>query len=166
MFRFLKTTVLCGAPFGLVLELSNFLRTGMDFGVARALITGLCFGLSMAVFMAWQRSRLASENPCGHEERLLKQGLANHKHKSVLKDAGGWLYLTDQRLVFRSHNLNFDNHEQSLPLEDIGEVQTCLTAWIIPNGVRVVTSRGEERYVVEDRRSWVEAINLARGLHA
>jgi hypothetical protein len=76
---------------------------------------------------------------------------------------GGWLYLTDKRLLFRPHGFNVQRHELSIPLADVADVQTCSTAWVIPNGLHLVTSKVDERFVVEGRRDWVEQIRLARG---
>lgn len=33
---------------------------------------------------------------------------------------------------------------------------------IVPNGMRAVTASGEERFVVEDRRSWFREVELAK----
>jgi hypothetical protein len=76
---------------------------------------------------------------------------------------GGWLYLTDQRLVFLSHGFNIQEHKLSIPLEEIVEARPCATARIIPNGLRIVTTEGEERFVVEGRRSWADEIEQAKG---
>ena len=50
-----------------------------------------------------------------------------------------------------------------MPLAEIVEVQTCSTTWIIPNGLRIVTTQDEERFVVFGRRSWLEEICQAKG---
>jgi hypothetical protein len=50
-----------------------------------------------------------------------------------------------------------------MPFAEVADVQACSTAWVIPNGLHLVTSKGDERFVVEGRRDWVEEIRLARG---
>jgi len=160
MLRFLKIAVLAGVPFGLLMAvvLAPVSNSGVSLKIALA--TGGAFGLLMAGFAAWQRSRFTQEDPCGEGERLVKQGPANHF--LGWEAVGGWLSLTDQRLLFRSHRFNVQRHELPIPLAEVKRVEACWTAWIIPNGLRVVTARGTERFVVEGRQSWVTALNQAR----
>jgi hypothetical protein len=161
MQRFLKTTIFAGVPFGLFMGLFFTVQSGSFFGFGRGLAAGLLFGLLLAAFAAWQGSRFTLETPSLEGEDLLKQGPANHFRG--WEGVGGWLYLTDKRLLYRSHRFNVQNHELSMPLGEVVEVQTCLTAWVIPNGLRVVTTQGTERFVVEGRRSWLEEISQAKG---
>lgn len=161
MFRFLKMTVFAGVPFGLFMGLFFTFLSGGFFEFGLGLAFGLLFGLLLAAFAAWQGSRFTREVPGLEGEQLLKQGPANHFRG--WEGVGGWLYLTDKRLLFRSHRFNVQNHELSMPLGEIVEVQTCSTAWVIPNGLRVVTAQGAERFVVEGRRSWLEEISQAKG---
>jgi hypothetical protein len=159
-------TALAGVPFGLLMGLFftfqsvNPFAVG-PFGLVLGLAAGLLFGLLTATFAEWQRSRFAREDPGLEGEQLLKQGPANHYRG--LEGVGGWLYLTDKRLLFRSHRFNVQNHELSMPWDEIAEAQVCPTAWIIPNGLRVVTAQKAERFVVEDRQSWVAEINRVKG---
>ena len=161
MLRFLKTAVFAGVPFGLFMGLFFTLQLQSSFGFVLGLGAGLLFGLLLAAFAAWQASRFTREVPDLEGEQLLKQGPANHFRG--WEGVGGWLYLTDKRLLFRSHRFNVQNHELSMPLAEIVEVQTCPTAWIVPNGLRVVTPSGAERFVVEGRRSWLEEIKQTKG---
>jgi hypothetical protein len=165
MWRFIKMTVFAGVPFGLLMGLFFTFRSVNPFavgpfGLVLGLAAGLLFGLMTATFAAWQRSRFAREDPCLPGEHLLKQGPANHFRGP--EGVGGWLYLTDRRLLFRSHRFNLQNHEVSMPLDEIVEAQVCPTAWIIPNGLRVVVAQKAERFVVEGRRSWVAEISRVK----
>lgn len=153
-------TVLTGVPFGFFMGLYATFYVGGSLGFVLGLCSGLFFGLMLAAFTAWQASQFTREVPDLEGEQLLKQGPANHF--CGWEGVGGWLYLTDKRLLFRSHRFNIQNHELSIPLVEIAEVETCLTAWIVSNGLRVVTTRGAERFVVEGRRSWVKEIGQAK----
>jgi hypothetical protein len=161
MSRFFKTTIFAGVPFGLLMGLFFALRYGGAFGCAGGLAGGVLFGLTMASFVAWQSSRFSRQAPALEGERIRKQGPANHFRG--WEGVGGWLYLTDKRLLFRSHGFNVQRHELSMPLAEVADVQACSTAWVIPNGLRLVTEKGAERFVVEGRRDWVDQIRLARG---
>jgi hypothetical protein len=158
---FLKTTLLTGVPFGLVMGVFFTLSQRNPLGLVYGLVAGLIFGVLLAAFAAKQRSRFTQEDPCQDGERLLKQGPANHFRG--WEGVGGWLYLTDRRLLFRPHRFNVQRHELSVPLTKVVGAAACATAWVIPNGLRVTTAQGAEQFVVEGRRGWAEAINQARG---
>ncbi len=95
-------------------------------------------------------------------EPTIKEGLANH-FRGVINVAGR-LWLTDRRLIFKSHALNLGGHEESYPLTDIVEIRLRNTLFIVPNGLSIVLKDGrEERFVVYGRKDWaakiVEAVN-------
>jgi hypothetical protein len=161
MSRFFKTTIFAGVPFGLLMGLFFTLRYGSSFGCASGLAVGVLFGLTLASFVTWQSARFSRQAAALDGERIRHQGPANHFRG--WEGVGGWLYLTDGRLLFRSHGFNVQRHELSMPLAEVADVQACSTAWVIPNGLRVVTANGDERFVVEGRRDWVEQIRLAKG---
>ncbi|HXG08974.1 MAG TPA: hypothetical protein VNK04_04230 [Gemmataceae bacterium] len=160
MKRFLKV-MLVGLVFGLLLGLVFLAQFGNALGIAFGLAAGLLSGVLCGAFLAYQASRFTRENPCGADEQLLHQGPANHFRK--WEGVGGWLYLTDRRLLFRSHKLNLQNHEWSAPLQEIVRAETCRIAWII-NGLCIETSSGREKFVVEDSLGWVEQIHQAKAM--
>ncbi len=159
MFRFLKTAILAGVPFGLFMGLYFVYQTNLRMGTLQGLGAGIFGGVGFASFSQWQRSRFTRKDDQLDGEPLLKQGPANHflGNESV----GGFLYLTDHRLVFRSHKFNVQNHDLHIHLGSIAEVRAVLTAGFIPNGLLVKTEDGEDRFVVQGRGSWVEAIQAA-----
>ena len=130
---------------------------GLSFGLVTGAASGLAFGLAMAGFMAIQRRRFSRTRPEFRGEELLHDGPANHFVNG--EGVGGWLFLTRDRLLFRSHQVNIQPHELSVPLADIAEIQPVRTARIFPNGLRLVTRSGrEERFVVEAHRRWSDEI--------
>jgi hypothetical protein len=169
MKPFAKTALIIGAAFGIpmgllagvVVGIARGLSNGVVSGLVSAPAFGLAFGLSMARFMAIQRRRFAQARPQFTEEQLLHDGPANHFLNG--EGVGGWLFLTRERLLFRSHPYNLQPHELSIPLEAIAEVQPVRTAMVLPNGLRLVTHSGrEERFVVEARLKWCDEIVRAQ----
>jgi hypothetical protein len=102
----------------------------------------------------------------GHvSETVLKHGGASH-FKGI-EAVGGRLFLTDQRLVFKSHRFNIQVHQESYPLADITAVEPRRGISIVGDGLAVVLSGGrEERFVVFGRRDWITQILSARDLAA
>ncbi len=125
-------------------------------------VAGLPFGLAMGLFGAYQERRFLAMDLVPDDEILVHQGGANHF--VGLEGVGGWLYLTDRALRFKSHEINIQRHEFAIPLQDISEVIPCRTAGVFPNGLLVNTNNGRsERFVVAGRRTWSSAITKAKG---
>jgi hypothetical protein len=90
-------------------------------------------------------------------EVIIKEGPANHFKGA--EAVGGKLYLTNQRLFFKSHTVNVHVHEESYRLEDITSVRLRNTLGIVPNGMAVLLKDGrEEKFVVYGRKDWMEKI--------
>jgi hypothetical protein len=169
MKSFVKTALITGIAFGIPMGLLTGIRVGIVLGVSAGvrsglvggIAMGLAFGIAIASFMAMQRRRFSGARPEFTGERLLHDGPANHLLNG--EGVGGWLFLTRERLLFRSHSFNLQPHELSVPLSEIAEVLPVRTARVLPNGLRVVTHSGkEERFAVEKRRQWCDAILRAQ----
>lgn len=85
--------------------------------------------------------------------------MANHFKGA--EGVGGWLYLTKDELIFKSHNINIQNHKLAMPLNQIASVKTSFSLGFIPNGLQVVTNDGVEKFVVFNRKEWVYKINAS-----
>ena len=126
------------------------------FGAVQGAGSGVLFGVGAGAFASYQDRKFASENPCAPGEDLIRHGLANHSLR--LEGVGGYLYLTTERLLFRSHKSNVRNHELSIPLGDVVSVRPYLRLGLIPNGLEVVWADRRERFAVEDRHGWANGI--------
>lgn len=92
-------------------------------------------------------------------ENIIKEGVANH-FKGI-ESVGGRLFLTNQRIYFISHNLNIQNHELSIPLDQILEVGKRNTLGIVPNGMFINLKTGEsEKFVIWGRNDWISKIRI------
>ena len=114
MQRFTKTSLLGGASFGAFMGILFGLRYGPVAGVLGGLGSGLLFSQSIGAFVARQRVKFSGQCPLSEGERVIKEGPVNHLRRA--EGVGGWLYLTNERLYFRSHKVNIQVHELSLPL--------------------------------------------------
>lgn len=160
MWQSVKSFLLAGSFFGAFMAAFFSFQYGAFIGIPSGLGSGLLFGVFIAAFGIYQARRFKGQCPLTDGETLLKEGPANHFVRA--EGVGGWLYLTSARLFYRSHKINIQNHELTIPLADISKATTALTAGIIPNGLHVETNGRTERFVVHGSRSWVEAIELAK----
>jgi hypothetical protein len=176
MNLFTKTALFNGIPFGLCMGIFFSFQYGPTAGIILGIFSGTLFGVAMSYFGKYQALNFAgkiqafkekaqaefqAERPLQEDEKLIKEGGANH-FKNI-EGVGGWIYLTDKRVFFKSHSVNIQRHELSIPLDSITEVIACMTLWFIPNGILIKTVDGDiERFVVEDRTAWVGEILLAK----
>lgn len=80
-------------------------------------------------------------------EQIAKSGLANLQKK--LETIGGKLYLTNQRLVFEAHKLNFQGGSTEIELSSIQSSTKCWTKFLgfiplMPNSLAILAKDGKE----------------------
>lgn len=100
------------------------------------------------------------------EETIIVEGGAN-----LLRGAehvGGRLYLTNRRLIFESHALNFQSGDTTLDLDSVDGTEPCWTRFLgflplAPNSVAVRTKDAKEyRFALFDRTRWKQQIDSQR----
>lgn len=97
--------------------------------------------------------------PLGIGELPVHGGPANHWRG--VESVGGWLYLTNQRLLFTPHAVGFQTHPSSIAMAEIASAETSASLWIIPNQLVVVTrSGGREKFVVQGRDQWIGMLQV------
>lgn len=157
MRKFLIRVVLAGVPFGIVTGVFSSLASGE--GALLGLVAGAFFGIGMATIMSGLQRRIEGTRPEVDGEEVLFHSPGNHIRG--VESVGGWLMLTDQRLLFRPHGLNIQKAEWSAPLSDLVRMEPKRTFGILSNGLRAQTTTGEEHFVVENRESWLREVGLA-----
>lgn len=99
-------------------------------------------------------------------EQVVKEGLANLQKN--IETVGGKLYLTNQRLVFEAHAINFQGGTTEVEMSNVQSARLCWTKLLgliplIPNSIAVATKLGKEyRFVLFNRQEWVTAIESQR----
>ena len=160
MLQTMKNFLILWLMFGVFMGAFFAFQHGPAVGIPSGIGSGFLFAAFMTAFAEYQARKFRGQCPLAEGETLVKEGPANHFVR--VEGVGGWLYLTSQRLCFRSHKVNVQNHELSIPLSEIRSTKKSLTAGIIPNGLMVETANGSEKFVVNGSRGWVDAIELAR----
>jgi uncharacterized protein (TIGR02996 family) len=111
-------------------------------------------------------SWLAAVSPSLANETPIKDGAANLQRG--IETVGGWLYLTNQRLVFESHAFNVQTGATVIPLASITGTRLSWTQFlnripVFPNSMAVATTEGREyRFVLFGRQQWLDAIEEQR----
>ncbi len=146
MKSIVKSAFLAGALFGLAMGAYNGMRSGMSAGIASGILMGVVFGLAIAGFLLFQHSKAGTWRKEFEAEELVRDAPAN------LGGAGGWLFLTKQRLVWIPHALNVGAKRLEIPLGDITGAK--------PNGRKldVHTTSGLKTFLVKSSDEWAPAI--------
>ena len=93
------------------------------------------------------------------DEILIKKGSANHLVQ--FEGVGGRLFLTNQRLFFKSHSFNIQTHEESILLDDIISIETEHRGLFFRMFSILLKNGSVERFVVRDRKTWASEIEKA-----
>ena len=137
--------------------------------IIKSLISSILAGLFTGIIVAWLADKFLTSSiftkppkfNFENEEVIHFQTPANH-FKGI-EAVGGFLCLTNKRLLFKSHNLNIQNHELSIILSDITTVDRYKTLGIINNGLAIRLSNDEtEKFVVDKAKQWIENIGMTK----
>lgn len=99
-------------------------------------------------------------------EEIIKNGAANLQKN--IETVGGKLYLTNQRIIFESHNFNIQGGTNEIELSSIQSINKCWTKFLgiiplLPNSLAVLTKQGTEyRFVLFGRDVWKAAIEAQK----
>ena len=157
MNSFLKTFLRSGIFFGFFMGFVYVYLYNLKLGIIYGIISGIIFGSFMGFFAKFQSKKFQMERPLFDNEKLIKEGPANHLVK--MEAVGGWIYLTDKRLFYKSHEVNIQKHELSIPLSEIVAAIKGRTLGIIPNQLKLKLKDGRTEYfVVDNVNDWTKNI--------
>lgn len=132
-------------------------------GLISGVIAGFLFGWIMGLFSNSKFVNETTKIDIEPDENIVFETPANH-FKGI-EGVGGKLYLTNKRLVFKSHKLNIQNHQISILLTDIKNVDKHKTLGLVNNGLSIITSKGRtEKFVVEQIENWINHLTEKNGL--
>lgn len=148
-----------GLFFGFWMGLVFAFQYGWKEGIFAGSFGGFFYGLLMAVFVYLQTRKFMKNRPLSRDERLIHEGPASNRGK------GGWIYLTDSRLIFASHKITLINDEISIPLAEIILAERNRSYGVIPNKLILNLRNGEtEEFVAQNVKDWINLINRATNL--
>lgn len=135
--------------------------TSVISGLAGGAISGLLFGWLMGLFSKSKFDKETTTIDTEPDETIIFQTPANH-FKGI-EGVGGKLYLTNKRLIFKSHKFNIQNHELSTNLTDINSVDRYKTLGVVNNGLLIITNNNTtEKFVVEQADQWLKKLTARK----
>ena len=146
----------------------NGILSGIGFGIlfglyiwdfALGIVSGILFGIAMTIFLLFQSQKakkVRSEMFMG--KKIVFDCAANHFVGA--EAVGGWLFLTDEELIFKSHKYNIQVHEFIIPINEIQKIEKSQTLGIVPNGLTITTKNGNtHKLVVNSRKKWLKLLS-------
>lgn len=153
----IRNSILAGLAFGLFFGIFLAIILEIKFAFIAGSISGLAFGLIIYFFTTSKTVKKQTQIENLEGEPIIRSGGANHFKNA--EAVGGKLYLLKDKLLFKSHNFNIQNHVELIDLTQIKEVSFYNTLGIIPNGLAIIKTDGQtEKFVVNGRRIWKEEI--------
>ena len=97
-----------------------------------------------------------------NKEKIIKSGSANLQ--KGIETVGGKIYLTNERIIFESHNFNIQSGKNEINLTEITRIEYCWTKFlgfipIIPNSLSIITNKGKYNFVIAGRSAWKSKID-------
>lgn len=163
MKQLTKTFMLSGAGFGVCMAFVFSIMHGIIIGIISGFSAGILFATIITLFMYYQSKKFQLlKQEMSKKFAVVYDGGANHfKGESV----GGWLFLTEKEIIFKSHKYNIQNHELIIPYHDIVGITKKNNLGLVPNGIAIQTKCGKtERFVVWGRDIWIQKIKEISGL--
>lgn len=130
--------------------------TSILSGILGGALSGVIYGWLIGLFANSKYVKNSIKFDPEVDETILFETGANHfKGEGV----GGKLYLTNKRLVFKSHKFNVQNHKLSIRLSDIDKVVRYKVLGLVGNGLSVTTKDNKiEKFVVQQIEEWLNQL--------
>lgn len=153
----IRSAILSGFSFAVFMGVFWAYQDGYKMALISAPIAGSVFGLTMYLFARSKWIKQQTEVKVSDDNAILMSGAANHFFNR--EAVGGKLYLFGDKLLFKSHSLNIQNHELEISIGDIVGVDFYNTLGLVPNGLVVSKRDGtQEKFVVNNRSTWKHEI--------
>ena len=135
-------------------QILKYILLGLFGGIVGGVIFGWLAGLFKHSSFVTSSAKIITEP----DEIIFYETPANH-FKGV-EAVGGKLYLTNMRLIFKSHKFNIQNHKLSIYWDSIMRVDRYKALGFVNNGFSVIMRGGViEKFVVKEIEEWMEQLN-------
>jgi hypothetical protein len=152
----IRNSILAGIGFGVLFGIFLAIRFNLNYALIAGPLSGLMFGTILYFFVNSNMIKRQTSIEID-EGKIIRSGGANH---FLNKEAvGGKLYLLEDKIIFKSHNFNTQNHKEEYLLNNITKIEFCNTLGIIPNGMKILMNENQsEQFVLNNRKFWKKDI--------
>ncbi len=153
----IRNSILSGIAFGFLFGLFLAIKFNLNDALIAGPISGIVFGFAAYRFVSSKIVKRQTQIEL-NGKTIIRSGGANHFLNG--EAVGGKLYLLDDRIVFKSHNFNLQNHGKEILLDNIASIEFYNTLGIMPTGLEILTKESQsEKFVLSNRKLWKTEIN-------
>lgn len=132
-------------------------------GIIGGAVSGVLFGWLIGILTRSKLFTVKTDLMLNDEESIIYETPASHYRG--IEAVGGKLILTNDRLIFKSHRINFQNHELSIDLTWLTTIERYKSLGIVNNGLSFTTDKGTtEKFVVSNVKEWISHLSSQKGL--
>lgn len=129
---------------------------GKDQSITSICIQSICFGVIFILLYPWVLNKIITKRideitPDLLENEKIEDEIFANLFRGI-EGVGGKIFLTNNRLIFKSHSLNIQKGQTNIDYSIIHSVSKRKTAKLIDNGIKVATKDGKEYDFVVDER--------------
>lgn len=144
--------------YGVVLYILN-----SDQNIKGIIFQALFFGVLFILFFPWAMKKMLGKRIDNIEPELLDDEKIEEEIFANLfrglEGVGGKIFLTNERLIFKSHSFNIQKGQTNVSYSSIFSVNKRKTAKLVDNGIKIITKDGAEYdFVVNNRDNELEKI--------
>ncbi|MCT4601996.1 MAG: GRAM domain-containing protein [Marinifilum sp.] len=161
-------SILIGLIYSGILCLMDYFIDNELQSVSRYIIQGVFFGIIMGFVFSYVvvsekfgrrfTSIFGIKPELSENEQIEIEGPANLFRG--IEGVGGKIFLTNKKIIFKSHKLNIQKGQTNIEYQNIQEVLKRKTVKLIDNGIRIITKNGTEfDFVINEREKWLENLN-------
>jgi hypothetical protein len=126
--------------------------------IAAGALSGFMYHFIMNLFKHSKFVKKSTAISLNENELIVLEKDANH-FKGI-ESVGGRMFVTNNRIVFKSHALNIQNHEVSFIWKDIKQVNRYKSLGLLNNGLELHLKNNKvEKFVVEHTEALFLEIN-------
>lgn len=164
-----------GFFYTILLYFINLLAEDDAFPISGIIFQGVFFAVFFGLGFPFFNEKLATKYNKKLGEKIKPELEENEKIEIEgpanlfrgIEGVGGKIYLTDRKLIFKSHKINIQKGQTDIEYKNIKEITERKPAKFIDNGIRITTIDNKEYdFVVNERDVWIEKINERRKRNA
>ncbi|MDD4991514.1 MAG: hypothetical protein PHR83_04695 [Paludibacter sp.] len=159
----IRNSIWAGIFFGVFFGTVQGFTHGINAAIITGPLSGLLFGTLIHLFVNSKVVKRQTQIETQDGESIIHSGGANHLKNS--ESVGGKLYLLTDKLQFKSHSFNIQNHELVIYIDQIKDITLYNNLGIVPNGLAISLKDGrQEKFVVNGRQLWKTEIEKLRAI--
>ena len=162
------SAILTGLLFVGIMSLMDYLLNGSFKSLNSYLFQGIFFGIFMGIGFPYVTEKFGKKFTSKLGKNIKPELLENEKIEIEgpanlfrgMEGVGGKIFLTNKKVIFKSHKINIQKGQTDIEYENITEIIARKTAKLINNGIRIKMRNGKEfDFVVNEREKWIEKLN-------